>query len=117
MSIGSSEFPSLGSEGLVVLEHKLSDLGFQWVLSVGVLHQSDERFDDKLSVESWNPVVFNGLSADLTSVLLDVGVEDLGLEQHLYEKKYIRANWHSFSKLEIGSYEGDLLTFFDVKFG
>ncbi len=77
------EFFCLGWEGLIIFGEQVSDLGFKWVVSVGVSQQGHDTLDDKLGVQSGDPVVLDGLGADLTGVLLYVRVEDLGLEQNL----------------------------------
>ena len=53
------------------------------MLCIGVLQESNQAFNDELSIESGNPVVLNSLSADLSSVLLDVRVEDSGFKVNL----------------------------------
>ena len=52
------------------------------MISIGVLEEGNEGLDNKLSIQGWYPSVLNSLCANLTSVLLDIGVEDLGLEVH-----------------------------------
>lgn len=85
VSIGicGSELACLVLESIVILIIKLCDFGLQWVVSVRALHQSDQALNDKLRVQSGYPSVFNGLSADLTGILLYIGVENLGLKEYL----------------------------------
>ncbi len=53
------------------------------MLSIRVFHQSDQALNDEFGVESRNPVVLDCLCTDLSSILLNVGVEDSGLEVNL----------------------------------
>ena len=79
-----SELACLGREGLVVAGEFLGDGGLKGVVSIGALQERDQRFDDELGIEGWHPGVLDGLSTDLTCVLLHIGVIDLGLEEHLW---------------------------------
>ena len=54
------------------------------MISVRVLQESHQRLNDELGIQGGHPRVLNSLSADLTGVLFDVGVEDLGLEKDLW---------------------------------
>lgn len=83
LSIGVCEFSGLGREALVIFLEQFRDLRLQWVVCVRVLQQGHQGLNDELGIQGGHPRVLNGLSADLTGVLLDVGVEDLGLEEDL----------------------------------
>ena len=52
------------------------------MVSVRVLQESHERLNHELSIQGRYPSIFDGLSTDLTGVLLDVRVEYLRLEEH-----------------------------------
>ena len=54
------------------------------MICIWVLHQSDQAFNHILRIQSGHPVILDGLSADLSSVLLDVRVKDLRLEVYLW---------------------------------
>jgi hypothetical protein len=50
------------------------------VISIRILEKGHERLDYELGIQGWYPSVLNSLCANFTSVLLNVRVEDLGLE-------------------------------------
>jgi hypothetical protein len=77
------ELAGLRAESLVVFLEDLGDFGLQRVICVRVLQQRDETLNDEARVQCRHPVVLDCLCADLARVLLDVGVEDLRLEEHL----------------------------------
>ena len=81
LCISISEFASLGMESLVVLGKEFSDLSLKWVICVRVLQECHQALNYKLGIKSGYPRVLNSLSADLASVLLDVWVKDLCLEE------------------------------------
>ena len=60
-----------------------SDVSLEGMISVGVLQQCDETFNDELGIECGYPVVLDSLGADFTCILLDVGVIDASLEVDL----------------------------------
>lgn len=80
MSVSGSEFSGLVAEALVVLLEELGDFSLERMIRIRVLQQSQQALNDELSIKGGYPVVFDGLSTDLTCVLLNVRVEDLGLE-------------------------------------
>ncbi len=59
------------------------------MISVRVLQESHQRLNDELGIQCGHPRVLNSLSADLTGVLLDVGVENLGLEKDLGSLEWV----------------------------
>ena len=59
------------------------------MIGVGVLEKCDQALNDVAGIQSGDPVVLNGLCADLAGVLLDVWVEDLGLEVNLWGLEWI----------------------------
>ncbi len=59
------------------------------MISVRVLQESHQRLNDELGIQGGHPRVLNSLSADLTGVLLDVGVENLGLEKDLGSLEWV----------------------------
>ncbi len=68
-------------ESLVVLSEQFSDLSLEWMICVRVLQECHQALNHKLGIKSGYPRVLNSLSADLASVLLDVRVKDLCLEE------------------------------------
>jgi hypothetical protein len=68
---------------VVALEFE-GGVGVQSVVCVGRLDNGKNRLDDKVSAESGNPCCVNCLSADLTSLVIDVGVIDFGDELDLW---------------------------------
>ena len=85
----SSELLCLSREGIVVLNEELSDLGLEWVVGVRVLEQGNHTLNDEAGILRWDPIIFDGLRADLPRLLLDVGVVDLRLEEDLRALKRI----------------------------
>ena len=77
---GQGELLCFGEECFIIFGEQVCDFSLQRVIRIWVLQQSDDTFNDEFGVEGGDPVVFDCLSADLSSVLLDVRVEDLGLE-------------------------------------
>ena len=61
----------------------MRNISFQWVVWLRVLEQGDDAFNYEFGVQSGHPVVFNSLCADFASILLDIWVVDLGLEEDL----------------------------------
>ncbi len=59
------------------------------MVCVGVLEERDEALDHEAGVEGRDPVVLDGLGADFARVLLDVRVEDLGLEMNLGRLEWV----------------------------
>lgn len=109
LSIGVCKFSSLCRKALVIFLEQFCDLSLKWVVSVRVLQQGHQRLNDKLGIQSGDPRILNGLSADLTGVLLDVGMEDLGLEENLRSlKRVIVAEVYVHYKLStlVGSVRG-----------
>ena len=78
-----SELPCLLVEEFAVVAPLVGDIQLQGVVSVGRLEEGDEGLDEELGVLRGDPVVLDGLRADLTRVLLDVRVVDLRQELYL----------------------------------
>ena len=75
--MGIGKLSGLLVEELLVAAPLVGDLQLQWVVSVGRLQERDQGLDQELGVLRGDPVVLDGLRADLPRVLLDVRVVDL----------------------------------------
>ena len=76
----------LGSSGLprsAIALHDLSDLNLLCVFSRRSLHHGKDGFNHELGIESGDPLLIDGLRADLASVCLYAGVVDLRDELYL----------------------------------
>ena len=69
--VGGCSFPLVA----ITLPH-LSDCHLLRVLGVWCLHNSEDGLNDEFSVESGDPVLVDGLSANLTRVRLDAWMVD-----------------------------------------
>ena len=73
----------LGAEGLWVLTDHGADLRDQGGVCVGVHHQLLHSHQHLTDGQAGGPVVLEGVEADAT-IVVHVGVEDLGRERHLW---------------------------------
>ena len=91
----------------------LRDAHLLCILCIRRFHDSQDGLNDKFSVESWNPVLVDGLRANLTCVRLHAGMVDLGHELDLGWLE-----WIVVSKVKVDSEstanEGGALWTFDV---
>lgn len=110
LSIVISEFLCFSNKSFVIVRKFSSDVSFQRVISVRIFQKGYNTLNNKFSIQGRNPVVFNGLSADFASILLDIGVIDLGLEENLV-KKYININnlKYCWFVLPLGIWRGNCL--------
>ena len=98
-SVSISELSSFTTEFWVITAELLGDLWFKWVVSVRILQQSHNWFYHKLGIQSWNPVIFNSLLTDLSCILFNIGVINLGLEENLLYLRMLVNTWFLLCKI------------------
>ena len=82
--IGVLEGPLLGllDSTLLISFPGIGDLLIQRIIQVWERHQSLDREEHRSNLESWRPLVLQDIEAN-SAELVNVGVVDLGSEEHL----------------------------------
>ena len=74
-------------ESIVVVLVLLGNIVFQWIVLERSLEQTDQSLDDESGSQLWLPWLFNSCLADLSSILFNVHVVDLGQKGYLDRDK------------------------------